>query len=72
MDRAQAIAEMMAKLTTTERKRRQSYRSEVHGQLPFDARGMDEPAPSLEITTTNGSRSETSQWEIGREDLISE
>ncbi|KAG8745720.1 oligomeric, coiled-coil, peripheral membrane protein [Ceratobasidium sp. 414] len=52
MDKAQAIAEVLAKLSAHERKRRQVYRSEVHGQLPFDPRGMEEPAPTLEISTS--------------------
>ncbi|KAG9125100.1 oligomeric, coiled-coil, peripheral membrane protein [Ceratobasidium sp. 392] len=54
MDKAQAIAEVLAKLSAHERKRRQIYRSEVHGQLPFDPRGMEEPAPALEISTSGG------------------
>lgn len=54
MEKAQAIAEVLAKLSSHERKRRQVYRSEVHGQLPFDPRGMDEPAPTLEISTSGG------------------
>jgi hypothetical protein len=54
MDKAQAIAEVLAKLSAHERKRRQVYRSEVHGQLPFDPRGMEEPAPTLEISTSGG------------------
>lgn len=37
-------------LSSTERKRRQTYRGEVHGQLPFDNKGMDEPPPTAEIT----------------------
>ncbi|KAG8707860.1 oligomeric, coiled-coil, peripheral membrane protein [Ceratobasidium sp. 395] len=53
-DKAQAIAEVLAKLSAHERKRRQVYRSEVHGQLPFDPRGMEEPAPTLEISTSGG------------------
>ncbi|KAG8700065.1 oligomeric, coiled-coil, peripheral membrane protein, partial [Ceratobasidium sp. 394] len=54
VDKAQAIAEVLAKLSAHERKRRQVYRSEVHGQLPFDPRGMEEPAPALEISTSGG------------------
>jgi autophagy-related protein 11 len=54
MEKAQAIAEVLAKLSSHERKRRQVYRSEVHGQLPFDPRGMEEPAPTLEISTSGG------------------
>ena len=44
-----------------ERKRRQVYRGEVHGQLPFDTKGMDEPVPSIEFSVspaqTHGSES---------------
>ncbi|KAE9395750.1 hypothetical protein BT96DRAFT_1021771 [Gymnopus androsaceus JB14] len=39
--RAQNILDVMAKLSSSERKRRQVYRSEIHGQLPFETRGMD-------------------------------
>ncbi|EIW78562.1 hypothetical protein CONPUDRAFT_138782 [Coniophora puteana RWD-64-598 SS2] len=49
--RAQSIMEVMAKLTSNERKRRQIYRGEVHGQLPFDLRGMDGTVPGVEIST---------------------
>ncbi|KAJ1311221.1 hypothetical protein OPQ81_009721 [Rhizoctonia solani] len=54
MEKAQAIAEVLAKISSHERKRRQVYRSEVHGQLPFDPRGMEEPAPTMEISTSGG------------------
>ncbi|KAG8911221.1 oligomeric, coiled-coil, peripheral membrane protein, partial [Tulasnella sp. 408] len=66
-ERAQTIAEMMAKLTANERKRRQVYRSEVHKQLPFEPRGMDDPAPALEINT---SGSQEPPFSITRDDLI--
>ncbi|KAH7344781.1 hypothetical protein B0J17DRAFT_624081 [Rhizoctonia solani] len=54
MEKAQAIAEVLAKISSHERKRRQVYRSEVHGQLPFEPRGMEEPAPTVEISTSGG------------------
>ncbi|KAG9012312.1 oligomeric, coiled-coil, peripheral membrane protein, partial [Tulasnella sp. 427] len=66
-ERAQTIAEMMAKLTANERKRRQVYRSEVHKQLPFEPKGMDDPAPALEISTTG---SQEPPFSITRDDLI--
>ncbi|EAU89419.2 hypothetical protein CC1G_07645 [Coprinopsis cinerea okayama7 len=53
--RAQSILEVMAKLTSGERKRRQVYRSEVLGQLPFDAKGMDDPVPSIDFTPTGST-----------------
>ncbi|PVG01431.1 hypothetical protein CPB86DRAFT_773278 [Serendipita vermifera] len=49
--RAQAMAEIMAKFSSSERKRRQVYRGESLSLLPFETQGMDLPAPSLEITT---------------------
>ncbi|KAG8902194.1 oligomeric, coiled-coil, peripheral membrane protein [Tulasnella sp. 403] len=67
MERAQTIAEMMAKLTANEKKRRQVYRSEVHGQLPFQAPGMDEPAPSMEISTKG---SKELPFTLSRDDLL--
>ncbi|KAF9443803.1 putative peripheral membrane protein [Macrolepiota fuliginosa MF-IS2] len=50
--RAQTILEVMAKLSAGERKRRQVYRSEVHGQLPFDTRGMDDAVPTIDFSPT--------------------
>lgn len=48
--RAQSILEVMAKLSASERKRRQVYRGEVHGQLPFETRGMDDPVPMIDFS----------------------
>lgn len=33
-----------------ERKRRQVYRGEMHGQLPFEVKGMDEAVPTIDFT----------------------
>ncbi len=38
-----------------ERKKRQVYRSEVHGQLPFDTRGMDDPVPTIDFSPTGST-----------------
>jgi autophagy-related protein 11 len=35
---------------TAERKRRQVYRGEIHGQLPFDAKGMDDSVPTIDFS----------------------
>ncbi|KAJ6624249.1 putative peripheral membrane protein [Mycena sp. CBHHK59/15] len=48
--RAQSILEVMAKLSASERKRRQVHRGEVHGQLPFETRGMDDPVPTIDFS----------------------
>ena len=36
--------------SASERKRRQLYRSELHGQLPFETRGMDDPVPTIDFS----------------------
>lgn len=33
-----------------ERKRRQVYRGEMHGQLPFDVKGMDDAVPTIDFS----------------------
>ncbi|KAK0220473.1 putative peripheral membrane protein [Armillaria fumosa] len=53
--RAQSILEVMAKLSANERKRRQVYRGEVHGQLPFETRGMDDPVPTIDFSPSGSS-----------------
>ncbi|EPT00582.1 hypothetical protein FOMPIDRAFT_152203 [Fomitopsis schrenkii] len=50
--RAQSILEVMAKLSASERKRRQLYRGDVHGQLPFETRGIDDPVPVIDFSPT--------------------
>jgi len=37
-----------------ERKRRQVYRGEVHGQLPFDPKGMEDAVPSIDFSPSGG------------------
>ncbi|KAI0767884.1 hypothetical protein BC629DRAFT_1596149 [Irpex lacteus] len=64
--RAQNILEVMAKMSSNERKRRQLYRSEVHGQLPFDTKGLDEPVPSIDFSTTG---SDDVPYSLERADL---
>ncbi|PWN47629.1 hypothetical protein IE53DRAFT_238653 [Violaceomyces palustris] len=67
LSKSQSLAELMAKLSAAERKRRQEYRSDVVGQLPWEVKGMDEAAPSLEITTTRTGGEGVA--EVDREDL---
>ncbi|KIM47021.1 hypothetical protein M413DRAFT_267979 [Hebeloma cylindrosporum] len=52
--RSQSILEVMAKLSASEKKRRQVYRGEVGGLLPFEIRGMDDPIPSIDFSPTGG------------------
>jgi autophagy-related protein 11 len=37
-------------ISASERKRRQVYRGEVYGQLPFETRGMDDPVPTIDFS----------------------
>ena len=54
---------------SNERKRRQLFRSEVHGQLPFPLQGMDEQVPSIDFTPT---RPADAPYLLGREDVAGE
>ncbi|KIY47494.1 hypothetical protein FISHEDRAFT_45285 [Fistulina hepatica ATCC 64428] len=63
--RAQSILEVMAKLTSSEQRRRQVYRSEMHGQLPFDTR-MDDPVPLIDFSPTGGQES---TYSLERKDI---
>ena len=38
-------------LRAGEKKRRQIYRGDVQGLMPFDVRGMDDAIPAVEITS---------------------
>ena len=53
-----------------ERKRRQVYRGEVHGQLPFDPKGMDDAVPSVDFSPS-GSRDTDSPYSLERADISS-
>jgi hypothetical protein len=54
------------KYSAIERKRRQIYRGEVHGQLPFDTRGMDEAVPTLDFSPSGPG---DVQYSLEREDV---
>ncbi|CAK5282862.1 unnamed protein product [Mycena citricolor] len=64
--RAQSILEVMAKLSATEKKRRQMHRGEVHGQLPFETKGMNDPVPTIDFSPS-GSLDAT--YSLEREDI---
>ncbi|KZV76457.1 hypothetical protein PENSPDRAFT_741294 [Peniophora sp. CONT] len=65
--RAQLILEVMAKLSNTEKKRRQIHRGEFHGQLPFDLKGMDDAVASIDFTPMGSS--EGSMYNLQRSDV---
>lgn len=56
----------MFKCSASERKRRQVYRGEVHGQLPFETRGMDDPVPTIDFSP---SGSLDASYSLEREDV---
>lgn len=63
--KSQALAEVMARVSARERKRRGKYRSDVAAQLPWEVSGMDEAPPSLEISTkAHGSGPDLDRKEI--------
>ncbi|KAG6840471.1 hypothetical protein C0991_006497 [Blastosporella zonata] len=64
--RAQSILEVMAKLSASERKRRQLYRGELHGQLPFETRGMDDPVPTIDFSPSGNL---DASYSLQREDV---
>jgi autophagy-related protein 11 len=53
-----------------ERKRRQVYRGEVHGQLPFDPKGMDDAVPSIDFSPSGG-RDTDNPYTLERADINS-
>ena len=46
----------------------QLYHSEVHGQLPFDSKGMDKPTPTIEVNMTGHTEN---IFSLAHEDLTS-
>ena len=55
--------------SANEKKRRQVYRGEVYGQLPFDTRGMDDPVPTIDFSPAGGK---DSAYSLEREDVDGE
>jgi hypothetical protein len=53
-----------------ERKRRQVYRGEVHGQLPFDLKGLEDAVPSIDFSPS-GSKDADSLYTLERTDVSS-
>ncbi|KAJ1018829.1 hypothetical protein NDA16_004634 [Ustilago loliicola] len=51
LGKSQSLAELMAKVSASEWKRRQFYRTDISSLLPWEVKGMEDKPPSLEITT---------------------
>ncbi|PWN42414.1 hypothetical protein IE81DRAFT_366694 [Ceraceosorus guamensis] len=66
MAKAHAVAELMARLSANERKRREEYRSEVMGLLPWEVKGLEEAPLSLEISTSKG---DSALADLSRDDV---
>ncbi|KAI0676409.1 hypothetical protein C8Q78DRAFT_997230 [Trametes maxima] len=64
--RAQSILEVMAKLSSNERKRRQAYRNEVQGELPFEVKGLDGPVPNIDFSPQGSA---DSPYSLERSDI---
>ncbi|KAH9168260.1 hypothetical protein EDB89DRAFT_1909432 [Lactarius sanguifluus] len=52
--KCQGFSEVMSNLSAAETERRQAFRDEILGQLPFDLIGMNEALPSVEISVSGG------------------
>ncbi|UZJ52115.1 hypothetical protein CBS101457_001435 [Exobasidium rhododendri] len=65
--RSQALAEVMANLTASERRRRIDFRGQVVGALPWEIKGMDDNTPNLEISAGNGKG--VDEIDIGKADI---
>ncbi|KAI0370493.1 hypothetical protein BV20DRAFT_1018587 [Pilatotrama ljubarskyi] len=68
--RAQSILEVMAKLSSNERKRRQAYRNEVQGELPFEVKAFDDPVPSIDFSPQGSSDSPYSLERLDIDDFL--
>jgi hypothetical protein len=61
------IADRMT-ISVSEKKKRQIYRSDVQGLMPFEIRGLDDKIPSAELSAHNISEG---QFTIARTDIDS-
>jgi hypothetical protein len=53
-----------------ERKRREEYRAEVHSQLVFDVKGMEDTVPSVDCSLSGGKDTD-SLYALERTDVSS-
>ncbi|KAH9020846.1 autophagy-related protein 11-domain-containing protein [Lactarius pseudohatsudake] len=52
--KCQGFSEVMSNLSAAETERRQAFRDDILGQLPFDLIGMNEALPSVEFSASGG------------------
>lgn len=60
---------MTVPCSANERKRRQVYRGEFHGLLPFDTRGMEDAVPTIDFSPSGGK---DLAYSLEREDVDGE
>ena len=58
-----------ARSSAAETERRQAFRDEIVGQLPFDLIGMNETLPSVKISISAGQEDSDSHWTLERHDI---
>ncbi|KAH8995198.1 autophagy-related protein 11-domain-containing protein [Lactarius hatsudake] len=66
--KCQGFSEVMSNLSAAETERRQAFRDEILGQLPFDLIGMNEALPSFEISASGGEESDN-HYTLERHDI---
>ncbi|KAH9852196.1 hypothetical protein C2E23DRAFT_189253 [Lenzites betulinus] len=68
--RAQSVLEVMAKLSSNERKRRQAHRNDVQGELPFDVKSLDDLVPNIDFSPHGSSDSPYSLERMDIDDFL--
>ncbi|KAI0828603.1 hypothetical protein BC628DRAFT_1316368 [Trametes gibbosa] len=68
--RAQSILEVMAKLSSNERKRRQAHRNDVQGELPFEVKALDDLVPNIDFSPHGNSESPYSLERMDIDDFL--
>ncbi|KAF8267063.1 autophagy-related protein 11-domain-containing protein [Lactarius quietus] len=66
--KCQRFSEVMSNLSVAEAERRQAFRDEILGQLPFDLIGMDETLPFVRISVSEGGGT-SSHYTLVRRDI---
>lgn len=70
MTEASDLANVLSKLAETEAKRRNTYRSESAGRLPWDIKGMDSSPDHVELEVRKDGRHHQQQASPSKGDLL--
>ncbi|EIW55097.1 uncharacterized protein TRAVEDRAFT_172756 [Trametes versicolor FP-101664 SS1] len=68
--RAQSILEVMAKLSSNERKRRQAHKNEVQNELPFEVKALEDPVPHIDFSPQGSTDSPYSLERLDIDDFL--